>query len=1590
MKKFFKIIGILILIILLIIGVALWMLTKEKYQNILTQEGTKYLSEKLNTKVSIGHVKISILNDVNFQNVYIEDQQKDTLAYIGGLHVKTNELLKAWWYQETPILENLHLEDVFVHLKRERDTSIWNYDFISEAFVGNKNDTTRISDTLDIKRKEPSNQPKFDLKHIHCERIKFYMDDAWRGEDMHYALQEFTLNIESFNLTHKKIKINELLISEANAYVKEYEGGKPEDLTPDDTASWGTPFNTEKLNIEIRDIAINNGEFQYIDGDEKPKAREFDEKQLGITGINLHLKNTNIVDDTLFTKIENLVAKERCGLEIKSFQSDVKLSQIQTSLSNLVLQTNHSLLKHHYEMNYKNFHDFNDYIEKVNMKANLRDSYISSTDLGYFANILNQYPIKIKIAGDVNGIVGDLAAQNLSFSTLKTSFYGNAHMIGLPDIDNTIFDVQAKQLNTTSSDLNQLIPQTKVDAIAWQKLNKINFEGNYKGKVDDFLVSGKLNTNLGNSALDVKMNFKPKIPTYSGKFETNNFDLGTLLKQSTLGKLSMKGTLDGQGFDMNELDANVKATISSMDVRGYRYTDLTINGIMSNKKFDGIFVSQDPNLDANLDGKLDLNSKQPTLHFNSRFNKFDLQKLGFTKEPMSGSVYASLNFSGDNIDNFVGNAILKEVNLETRGKNFYANNINLNSSYDNGKKILQLRSPFADADMTGSFKISDLPATFQMYLYHYLPQYIRKPKTNFSTQLFTYNTTLKNIEPLLNVFVPNLYGLENSFISGNLNTEKQLFSIDAFLPFVGYQKFKIDSLQIIGAGDFNSFDLNVVTQQFYYNDETIVPSMQLNSSMAKDTASLTINTQSINTLLGEASLNCKATARNSNLYVDVLPSKLNINNLTWNFSCNKELIFGKQIIIQDFLVESGPQKIILNTEENETSDLIAQFENIDLENISQIANVDGPQFIGLIKGNIKVKDFMDDAIIDAKVSSISNVRIDNDTVGIVTAKISYDVNNKLLEIDKESSISNFDSYANISGKLNANDSTIDINTSLSRLNISFVNQFLADYIQNLRGLATGDVHVKGSLSSPNISGNVNLNAASLKVLFLGTSYFIEDAKFRFNNEKIEIMDKIVFKDERMGNHEGVIKGEIFHSNFKKFKLNINLNSPNLLCLKTEDDLNQLFYGYIPARVNARIEGYLNEVEMSINAKPLKGAQFHLPINSSGDASTYEFIKFKSIGRNQSDGIEDKTNSSSLKLGMTIEATPDLETYIILDRNTGEEIVAKGNGSIILNIDLGNSIDMTGSYRITEGKYKFNFRGLLPKEFIIDEDSRIDWTGDALAADMKVKAIYKLPNPLPLYPLVNDQLQSAGDKDPDLEEAKKPYTTFVDLNLKGSLSKPDITFDIRQPENKATASLGYTTLERIKSNEQELVSQAGVLLLLGNFKASEGGVSSSSYGQEAISSASDLITSALSSELNNQFRNLTGIKGINLNVDHRSVNSIGGDNLNNRELFSLNVTANLWKDKIILDAGNTVDVGRNTANGGTNSSYLGDFKAYYMIKPDGRLRLSAYRTPNTNLEGENFYKSGFGLSYRKVFNSFAELFISPKRKTKIIDSLKTNS
>lgn len=1551
---------------------------------MLAKEATEWLGNKLNTKVSIDKIKIDILNRVHFEGLYIEDQQNDTLAFIHDFSASSTSIIRDLWRNKTSIIKNVKLKGGVVNLVRPKDSVLWNYTFIEEAFA-----------TEDDKDTTKSNPPKIDFKNLQISDVRFAMLDKWGGQDIVAKVGTLDLKMNGLDIKNLNFGVKEIVIANTDFSFKDYKGGKPKDNKPksSDHSSWGTAFNPENIKISLATLNLKNVNFEYQLNGHLSKMGRFDERHIVAKNIQLELEDLSVNGDTVSADIINLSAKERSGLHLKKLQAHVTLNQQLAELNDLYLETNRSVLQNYYSMRYRNFHDFNEYIENVTMYARLKNSRIDKRDIAFFAGDISQLPLITKVIdGKAEGTVDNIFISKMHATAPDIDFKGSGRITGLPDIDNTFFDLQADRLVTTGSEILRIAPEAKTDAIKWNKLSKVNFKGNFKGSTKKFNTEGLLVTNQGKADFDLFMNLGLKNPTYKGKVDATNLNLGNILGRKDLGIVSAKGDIEGAGFDFENLAAKVNADIREFNFDGTKYQNISVNGNVFDKQFNGIAKSRDPNLGFDFEGNVDLKGDNPTYDFKSDIIRVNLKTLGITQQDVLLKARVNLDFKGKNIDEFIGKAILQDVNLLYDNNQINIPKLRLNSYYtDVNGKVLDLKSSVADARVEGQYSLTGIDKSIRSFLHYYIPTYI-KSETLPENEIYTFNVLVKNANKIINIFEPNLQIDSGTVITGDINTPNQNLNLVGLIPNLTYNGIKLSGVGLKSKGTSSLFTSEIVAGKLMVGSSEIIKDAKLAIGMSSDTMHFKLKTNPVDDFLGEAVLEGKATALNDRIQFDMYPSSFIIKDDKYRlYSYNPiQFTYDGKLLAKDVLIQNGNQQLIFNAiHDGMTNNALLETQNIDLEKVSKYLNSKELLLKGYVNAKIDAKDIWGNTQISGTLNSVDDIRLNSDTLGAAEILFDFDRQKNVFVIREGSKLENQSAHLFTYGKVDLNQEVLDIKANLKETPISFVNQYMLDFVEGLKGNASGDVSITGSFDNPTILGDIKLKQAGLKILFTGCSYTMDDISLKLNKNAI-VFNPIRIYDERSPRGSALLTGTVTHSNYDKYRLRLNVSSNDFLGLNTDEISGELFYGFIPAKVDMNITGAIDDITMDIKAEPLAKSEFYLPLEDGGDVGSYDFIKFRTLGTFQ-DQKPKKISSNYFKVNMDIKATPNVLATIILDPNTQEKIEARGSGNISLQVDLGNEIKMFNTYTVKEGIYKFNFRGLLSKDFDLVEGGTITWSGNPYDAKLNMEAVYKTK--ASVYALVSDEIKQRLQSDPSNEDLKKELSnaqnledTYVTIDLTGPLSLPKIEFDITQPNNNTIGGEAQAKLAQIRQSQNEVIYQAGMLLLFNSFKPSTSVVDAGNLGvSTSLSTASDMVSAVLSQGLTSGISKL-GIPNISINVDYKNYSTdVSAGSFGRRDQVNLNLQASFFKDRFLINFGNSLDFNDASAaqaSGSDRFTYGGDFRGEYLLTLDGRYRLSAYRVSNFDyVQGKPLTRGGVGLSYKKSFNSWGELFNRKNKKNK---------
>ncbi|HQS36579.1 MAG TPA: hypothetical protein PLC18_14280, partial [Sediminibacterium sp.] len=666
-------------------------------QNALVRYATGKLSNSLGAEVRINKVSFSLFSKVSMDGTLIRDQQKDTLLYAGSLKLNITD----WFFLKNKAeLKFIGLENAVVKLQRK--DSIWNYQFIANYFSSPKS-SKKKKDGFEL------NLKKVNLKNVH-----FFQNDLWVGTQNTLKVGALEVDAEKIDFVKNQYYINDITLTEPRVILQNLEGLRPPKLKKITPYYDGKEmyFNPGGIGIKVKNIQINNGSL-FIEGNTNQARKGFDEAHIELFHLNGSLSSLEMNKDTISAKAK-IKVKDRSGFELKKLAADIKFTPQIMEFRNLDLQTNKSKLGNYYAMRYKDFNkDFADYINKVSMVAKFNNGIIHSDDIAYFAPELKGWNKHINIGGNFEGTVSAFTVSALNASIgANTQLTGNLIMKGLPDINTTQIKLSNGTLLTNAYDLGIFVPALKgVTNPNLSALGNITYRGNFNGTIQNFNTTGVFSTKLGGVQTNISLKL-PLVgePSFDGFLSTKRFHLGKFLQIDSLGLINFSGKLTGTSFNIDKLKTTFDGTVHSVNYNNYTYTNIIANGTIQKKSFNGELEIDDPNLGFTSNVEVDFSKELPLFNIVGDLSKADLFALNLIKNEIKVAGLLDVNFTGKNIDQFIGSAKLLNASIQNPNTSIQFDSLNLVSSYSDSIKTLHVGSNDFNASIIGKFNIAELPS----------------------------------------------------------------------------------------------------------------------------------------------------------------------------------------------------------------------------------------------------------------------------------------------------------------------------------------------------------------------------------------------------------------------------------------------------------------------------------------------------------------------------------------------------------------------------------------------------------------------------------------------------------------------------------------------------------------------------------------------------------------------------------------------------------------------------------------------------------------------------------------------------------------
>ena len=1562
--------------------ISLWILIQSQpVQTWLVGKVSSKISQTLGTKISVGHVNFSFFNKMLLNEILVEDKSKDTILYAGQVSVRITD----WFFLRDKIdLNYIGLDHVTVKLFRK--DSVWNYQYLADYFSSPGTNSDKQHMVLDLK--------KIELSNIHLLK-----KDQWRGEDMELRLRSLVLSADSINFSKQVAHVQSLEITDPDFSISNYPGNRPEVLDTSSAPIKDDPkhlrWNPGQWDIAILKAVITNGSFKNDKITDVHPYDHFDGNHIHFFEINWNFNNLRLKADTLTADMK-MNTKERSGFAVQKFDAHLRFFPEAMEFSNLDIQTGRSRLRKFFAMRFRTFDDMSDFTNKIRMEGDFTDANINSDDIAYFAPELKDWKKNIRITGTIKGPVADLHGRNILINAGKnTLLNGDIHLKGLPNIDSTFIEFKSNDFRTTYEDVVTLIPSLKkVTQPRIDQMEFLRFKGNFNGTIHNFVTSGTIESKLGVLVSDLNMKiYKGRPPIYSGTIITDRFALGQFLGSDNLGDIAFRGQIDGKGFVYKTLVATLNGKVDHLDFNGYTYREIVVNGTLAQNKFNGQLIAADSNLNATMIGLIDFSKGSPTFDFNADVRVCNLKKLHLTNDSIEFNGKLQFDFTGDDIDNFLGSARIYDASIYKKGERISFDSLKLESSIIDNNKTITVESNEFDGAIVGEFYIKGLPEAFQTFLNKYYPSYIKATKTKLPNQNFSFVISTRNVDEYLDMFAKNLKGFDHSNVTGRIDTKENLLDLNAEVPKFNYKKISFENVVLKARGNLDSLAIETSMGDVSVTDSLHFPGTHIKLKSYNDLSSIQVTT-SANQTLNAANISAEVQTLGDLINIKFNHSTVDINTKTWTIENNGRLSFSKSNVSAEALrIYSGDEQILVTTSpssEGNWNDVHVDLKKIIIGDFTPFF-AKGLRIEGLLGGNATLVNPLNNPHLLFN-GQADQFRFENDSIGKLLLTADYNKKTGLVNAIVRSQ--NKDYHFDLNGIFNTLDSGSEqpINITIPNLvdtRIDLLEKYLGTIFSNLDGYASGHLQIVGPANKLKYIGKIHLKDGSLRVNYTQCLYKIPSADFQFKDGSIDF-GNFEIKDS-LGNTASA-RGILEHQSFDDLKYDFEIKTSRLLLLNTKVTDNNQFYGTMIGRANLTLKGPQENMQMSIDGQPVDSSNIYLPTTTSRESADADFIVWKVYGKEMKPSALDR-KATNFNLKMSIVANNYANVYVIIDPLTKDIIKANGHGNLLIRVGTNQDLDMKGRYDIDHGNYNFTFQSFIKKPFIFKEDEAnyIQWTGNPYDADINIHALYEAENVQ--FSDLGFSCSPTGSTD---KVNNYHGTVWVVATLSDKLMKPNIEFSISLPPNSPmkNALEVQCALQKITSDPNELNKQVAFLIVFNSFGPITNSTSTFSANEAMngvfVSSISGALSNVLSKQFSNAFQKAFNDKSIRVNFNTSFYNStIEGNSIDqsgqnyNRTNLNLSVIKSFLNERLTFTFGSALDFGLTAQQVQTSSvQFLPNITAEYKLTQNGRVVLTFfYRDSYNYMSSSNHTQnsSGSSISYRRDFDRIDELFKGKKKK-----------
>ncbi len=1517
MKKYMKWgAGIIMVPILLFVSLSL-LFYFPPFQRWAVRQATSYASDKYHMQISVGDVRLKFPLDLSLDHVKVL-QPNDSLPHVTDTvadisHLIVDIQLRPLLHQQVMVdelsFDSLHVNTAnFIHEARIRgkvghlDLQAHGIDLgkelvnIEQVLLRDAHLSIELSDTV-----PPDTTPK---------------NNFWK------------INIAKLKTDNTRLDVH---MPGDTMSVKALLG---------DVTGTQAHLDLYKNLYRVRHLDWKKGALDY-DRNFEPRSKGIDYAHLSLDRLQLLADSFYYCDSKLNVRIRRGTFHEKSNLIVDSLQGRFDMDSTQLALSQMRFRTRSGTAL---GLNYKMDTNAFDEVSPGSFDA-LAHGQISRQDLMLIvgsnlpARIRQHYPNKpLILAGRVHGNLEKLRMKDLHVAmpgVLKgrvDGFVGN-----LNDTDRLRADLNANAKAQDISFVNRLLDRDTRKNVRIP--GGIGFDGNVR--VNGQQYASRFVATQGGGSLRGNVAYDMKHDAYNAALTAHAFPLHHFLPHQSLAPFSGDLTLHGQGTDLMSVRSNLTANVR---IRRFSYAGYDLSGISGNAHIGkGRVLADVIARNRYLQGHFQVNALNNSRRFNGTViadvERADLYGLRLSEEPMTVALCGHLDINSDLRHQHAARGTLSDITLRTKNQVYRPDDVLLD--------VLSARNNTQAMVSSGDFSLNLNAASGYEQLFHSGNRLMSEVKRQLKERHID-QARLRAHLPLAHIYLNS--GKDN-MVAKLLNHYGYGFD-KAFVDFDSSPILGLNGNMHVDSLVADSFQIDTVQFNVHSDDSTMTYAAQLRNN--KKNPKYVFNALLDGQLTeGGTSIRTRIYDANDKLGVRMaLLGNMEKHGISFHLFDDNPIIGYKEFDVNDsnYIFLGDDRRISANMVLQAKDGMGVQITSNDhnaeaLQDVTLSMNQFSigealsvipfmPHITGVLNGDFHLIQTASQLSVSSSVK-VDDMTYEGSRMGDLGSEFTYMPRPDGGHFVDGILIHNGNEVGTLQGTyLPQGDGVLDATLNLNRLPMDLVNGFIPDKIIGFRGYAEGDLSLRGSLSHPDVNGEVYLDSTYM----YSEPYGVE---VHFANDPVDIKNsRLLFENFEIFSHNDRplnVQGYYDFSDMNRMMLDIRMRADNYLLIDAKENARSDAYGQAYVNFLGRMSGPVDNMQLRGRLDVLGTTDLKYNLKDS-PLSTDNRLEGLVEFTNFNDTIEQiisrpPLTGLNMDLTINVDEGAHVDCYLNADHTNYVDLI--GGGDMRLQYNVVDGPRLRGRYTIGSGEMKYSLPVIPLKTFTINDGSYIEFTGDPMNPRLNLTATENTR--------VTVEDDSGQGRAVEFNCGVVVTKTLQDMGLEFIISAPE----------------DMTISNQLQAMSKEDRGKVAVTMLTTGMYLADG----NTRGFSMNSALSAFLNSQINQISNKALRTLD----VSIGVDN-SINSAGAVHTD----YSFKFAKRFWNNRLRIVIGAKLSSGANLPT--DNDTFFDNVTFEYRLTPTSNqyLRLFYQRDDYDWLEG-NVSKFGVGYMWKRKLNHFKDIF-----------------